>query len=225
MTFEQRKAYEEKLKQMSPEEINELIQKQCLFCKIVKGDVPSYKVYEDNYVIAFLDIQPINKGHVLVVPKKHYSLITQTPDEIVSHLFVIAKRIAPVVFELMNATGILITQRNGSSAGQAVPHVHIHIIPTMKNDLATDFKERIKEVTDEEMKTISEAISEGMKRVYFKPKNKTETEQQVLQAPEGSANKPDADKKTNASEKKENKVTGIFSEEFRNKLKAKRILP
>ena len=183
MTAEQKKAYEDKLKNMSPEEIQDMIRKQCIFCKIAANESPSYKVYEDDKVIAFLDIKPINKGHVLVVPKSHYSLLTQVPDDLVAHLFTVAKKISPIVFEMMDASGILILQSNGSSAGQVIPHIHIHIVPTYDKEQYTDFKDRLDNVEKKDFEKINVALSEGIKKIYGKSLFEKPAEKKEIENP------------------------------------------
>src|SRR3989338_6747191 len=84
---EQLKALQEKIKQMSPEELKEFQKKQCIFCQIIAGKVQSRKVYEDEHVIAILDINPTNPGHTLLVTKEHYSIMPQLPEEEVAHVF------------------------------------------------------------------------------------------------------------------------------------------
>ncbi len=165
LTSEQKKQLEEKLKSMTPEQINDAIRQQCLFCKIARGDISCHKIYEDEKVLAFLDIQPLHPGHVLVIPKEHYSFLTQLPDDLTSYLFTVVKKITPIVFELMHAEGILVIQRNGPSAGQLIPHIHVHIIPTYKGDDVKDFKEREK-ADEADLKNISLEFSNAIKKIY-----------------------------------------------------------
>lgn len=106
----------------------------CLFCKIIKGDIPGAKVYEDDKVLAFLDIKPINPGHVLVAPKEHYANILDTPEEILSAVISAVKKIAPAVLTAVNAKGFNLGVNNGSDAGQLVPHLHFHIMPRHLDD-------------------------------------------------------------------------------------------
>jgi len=105
----------------------------CIFCKIVKGEIPSTKVYEDSNFLAFMDIKPMAKGHVLLIPKSHHQWMTDTPDEIISDVFIVAKN-------LMNKikTGLPCDYVQLSIVGKEVPHFHIHLIPRFMNDgLAT----------------------------------------------------------------------------------------
>ena len=101
----------------------------CVFCKIAAKEAPAHVVYEDDKVIAFMSIQPINVGHTLVVPKKHYENIYEISEEDVAYLYKIVKKIAHAVKKAVNAEGIRIVQNNGEAAGQVIFHMHVHIIP------------------------------------------------------------------------------------------------
>jgi len=90
-------------------------------------------VYEDDSVLAFMDIQPISKGHVLVVPKRHYTNIHEIPEDEVSYLFQIVKKISLAIKNGLSADGLSIVQNNGAVAGQVVFHLHVHIIPRYIN--------------------------------------------------------------------------------------------
>ena len=105
----------------------------CAFCKIARKEAPASRVYEDEQVIAFLSIQPINIGHTLVVPKKHYKNIYEIPEEEVGYLYKIVKKIAHAVTKAVDAEGIRIVQNNGEAAGQVIFHMHVHIIPMNKD--------------------------------------------------------------------------------------------
>ena len=105
----------------------------CAFCKIVRNEATASPVYEDDKVIAFLSIQPINIGHTLVVPKKHYENIYEIPEEEVAHLYKIVKKVAYAVKNAVSAEGIRIVQNNGEAAGQVIFHLHVHIIPMSKD--------------------------------------------------------------------------------------------
>lgn len=106
----------------------------CVFCRIVKGELPSTKVYEDKDTIAFLDIGPVVKGHTLVVPKKHHDPLMNTPAEILRNLITVVQMVAIAQTRGLGADGINVTQANGPLAGQEVPHIHFHVIPRFKND-------------------------------------------------------------------------------------------
>lgn len=102
---------------------------KCLFCRIATGKLHSQKVYEDDKVLAFLDIRPINRGHTLVIPKDHYENIHDIPEDLISHVYKIVKKIADAQKKVFSPTGIAVAQNNGKSAGQIVFHFHTHIIP------------------------------------------------------------------------------------------------
>ena len=107
---------------------------ECIFCKIVAGEIPSYKIYEDDKVLAFLDINPITDGHTLLIPKEHFQMMADTPDELVSYLFVRAKELMKVIKETMKADYVSL-----SVVGVDVPHFHIHFVPRNFNDGLTGF--------------------------------------------------------------------------------------
>ena len=105
----------------------------CIFCRIVKGEIPCYKIYEDDKVLVFLDINPLSKGHTLVLPKEHFENILDIPIELYEYISKIVKRVAINIQEKYIPEGILINQNNGKKAGQEVPHFHIHIKPLYKD--------------------------------------------------------------------------------------------
>jgi histidine triad (HIT) family protein len=102
---------------------------ECIFCQIIRKEVSASIVYEDEQVIAFLSNRPVNEGHTLVTPKKHYENIYDIPMEEAGHLFKIAKKMAHAVRDATSAEGIRIVQNNGEAAGQVIFHLHVHIIP------------------------------------------------------------------------------------------------
>lgn len=107
----------------------------CIFCSIIKGSLPASIIYEDKYLLAFMDIQPVNKGHVLIISRQHKELIFELDDIILSRMFVLAKNINNAIRESgIKAEGINLFLADGKSAGQEVMHVHLHIIPRFLND-------------------------------------------------------------------------------------------
>jgi histidine triad (HIT) family protein len=106
----------------------------CIFCKIIANEIPATTVYEDEEVLVFMDIGPIIKGHTLVIPKKHYDPVTDTPDDVLDKLHRVAKKIAGAQMNGLGADGVNIMQNNGKAAGQVVPHLHIHVIPRFCDD-------------------------------------------------------------------------------------------
>jgi len=110
------------------------LQQDCIFCKIVKKEIPSKIIFEDGNNIAFLDIFPISQGHSIVIPKKHYNTIEDIPDEDLSDLFRVVKYVAQLLKLKLNLEGYNILQNNFNVAGQVVKHIHVHIIPRSNND-------------------------------------------------------------------------------------------
>lgn len=106
----------------------------CLFCKIIVGEIPSEKVFEDERTYAFLDIHPINKGHTLVVPKTHAENIHDISSTDFCTLMETVRNLAPVVKKAVGADGINIGMNNGGAAGQIIFHTHVHIIPRFESD-------------------------------------------------------------------------------------------
>jgi len=106
----------------------------CIFCKIVAGEIPSYKVYEDDDVLAFLDIAPVAKGHTLIIPKKHWQNMEDISDDGLVKLIKGVKRVGNLLKEKLGVSGYNINENNDPVAGQAVPHIHWHIIPREEGD-------------------------------------------------------------------------------------------
>jgi histidine triad (HIT) family protein len=108
----------------------------CIFCKIAKGEIPSVKVYEDDGVLAFLDISPVEKGHTLVISKRtHSEALIDTPPEILAEMVAAAKKIGAAMLKA-GWGGFNVAQNNYPDGGQAVPHIHFHIIPRAKGRTA-----------------------------------------------------------------------------------------
>lgn len=101
----------------------------CIFCKIINGEIPSAKVYEDEHVYAFLDISQVTKGHTLVIPKVHTKDIFELPQDVAGHLFSSVPKIAQAIKEAYSLEGLNILNNNGEKAGQTVFHYHLHLIP------------------------------------------------------------------------------------------------
>jgi histidine triad (HIT) family protein len=114
--------------------ISEYASETCIFCKIIKGEIPSSKVYEDEKVFAFLDIGPVNKGHTLVIPKEHHETIVDVPDDLLKDVIVVVKKLSKTVKNGVGADGFSVLTNNYEAAGQVVPHAHFHIIPRLNSD-------------------------------------------------------------------------------------------
>ncbi|HSH43203.1 MAG TPA: HIT family protein [Arenicellales bacterium] len=106
----------------------------CIFCKIVAGEVPSFKVYEDEHTLAFMDINPANRGHALAIPKTHSPNLYETPDESLAVTIATARKVARAVQKTVNPDGMNLVQANGPGAAQSVFHLHLHLIPRFMDD-------------------------------------------------------------------------------------------
>lgn len=106
----------------------------CIFCDLINGAGEVSICYEDSSAIAFMDIQPVNLGHVLVVPREHYESLTDTPPELAMHLFDVALRLSPVIRRLNEAEDMNLVVNSGPHAGQNVFHHHVHLIPRRSGD-------------------------------------------------------------------------------------------
>lgn len=109
--------------------------KDCIFCKIVRSELPSHKLYEDENILAFMDIQPVNPGHLLIIPKKHAEFVSEVDDNVFGKMNVIAKNLNTAIRKSgLKAEGVNFFLADGKAAGQEVSHVHLHIFPRFKND-------------------------------------------------------------------------------------------
>ncbi len=110
------------------------LDENCIFCKIVKGDIPCAKIFEDDKVLSFLDIAPANKGHALIVTKNHYETLLEIPDDYLEDMMLKAKKIAQALSAALGNEGFNVLMNNKQVAGQLVPHAHVHIIPRFTGD-------------------------------------------------------------------------------------------
>ncbi len=106
----------------------------CIFCKIAAGTIPCAKVYEDDDVISFMDINPISEAHTLIITKQHYQYAHQCPPQLFARLASKLPSIAAAVLEVSGADGYNLLCNNGNASGQVVPHLHFHVIPRFKGD-------------------------------------------------------------------------------------------
>lgn len=110
------------------------IEEDCVFCKIVRGDLPCSRLFEDDRVLAFLDIAPWNKGHSLIIPKEHHNSITTVPTAFLDRMMAIAPALGAALMRAADADGFNLLLSNGPCAGQVVPHAHLHVIPRHPDD-------------------------------------------------------------------------------------------
>lgn len=140
---------------------NVMLVQDCLFCGIIQKKIPSIPVYEDKNFFAFLDIGPVNKGHVLVIPKEHSDTLFGVRSELGSSLLAIIQKLGKAVMQATGASGLNVMQNNYRSAGQEVDHVHWHIIPRFYGDGHDPWaKNHYRD--NEEMNTIADAIKKHL---------------------------------------------------------------
>ncbi|MCG1980124.1 HIT family protein [Staphylococcus epidermidis] len=108
---------------------------ETIFSKIISGEIPSFKIYENDYVYAFLDIYQVSKGHTLLVPKKPSANIFETDEETMKHIGVALPKVANAIKKAFHPDGLNIIQNNGEYADQSVFHIHFHLIPRYENDI------------------------------------------------------------------------------------------
>jgi len=133
---------------------------ECIFCKIVSGEIPAVKVLDEELVIAFMDINPSSRGHMLVVPKRHAENIFEISESDLSATMNAVKRCAKAVKEALKAEGITVLQLNGRASDQIIPHFHIHIIPRWENDGLPVSTWEMKPGDMEEIKDIAQKVKE-----------------------------------------------------------------
>jgi histidine triad (HIT) family protein len=134
----------------------------CVFCKIVRRQSPASIVYEDETVMAFLDIRPLNMGHTLVITKAHYVDIFDTPEEQIRQVHRVTKQVALAVKKATKADGISIIQQNGKAAGQDIFHLHVHVVPRFEGQKLAAFNE-LKVVDRAKLDGMAEEIKQLLK--------------------------------------------------------------
>ena len=134
----------------------------CVFCSIVSGSIPAQKVHEGKDVIAFLDINPIARGHVLVVPREHHATWLDLRDELAAALALESQRVARAVVKAQGADGFNLLMNNDKCAGQAIFHAHFHVVPRKKDD-GIRFNWKTKPYAGGEIDTVAAAIRAELK--------------------------------------------------------------
>jgi histidine triad (HIT) family protein len=150
---------EQNLENLSPEQIEELMKKNCLFCGLISGDIPSVRVYEDDYFLAFLDINPASEGHVILIPKDHVMSI----EEVKPRIFEIAQSIVAAQKRGLGVNGVSVLIPEGPDAGQKLAHASIHMIPRKQNDGL--FAWQGQQASEEQLKSSAEKISGNINKV------------------------------------------------------------
>ena len=134
-----------------------------IFCRIIDGEIPCVKVYEDDDVLAILDISQTTKGHTLVIPKAPCSDFLSAPKEILNKVFAVAQRIGQAQSSILGAKGVNILSNVGAEAGQSVPHFHVHVIPRYGKDNGFQITMKEQDVSSIDLPRLACAIQEGIK--------------------------------------------------------------
>ena len=191
---EERKAFEEKIKRMSPEELKEFQKRNCVFCSIVLGHIPAKKVYEDNHCLAVLEINPAAPGHILLLPKEHHAIMPQIPEEEIGHLFMAAKHLSHALLRGLKCGGVNLFVANGAVAGQKFQHFVIHIIPRKEGDgIKLELPQR--EIPEDILSKINEVVQNrfnelmGIKKEVVKVETKEHAEKKKEAADEEESEK------------------------------------
>ena len=134
----------------------------CVFCAIITKDEQASIVFENDFSISFMDRYPLNRGHLLVIPKQHYQYLTDMENNDVAQLFEIVNILTKHVWKIVNADGLNISQSNGLAASQDIFHVHIHIIPRFINDTDNDSWPSRKITTEQELDNLASQIKSSL---------------------------------------------------------------
>ena len=133
----------------------------CIFCKIIAGEIPSIKVFEDGNTLAFMDINPLSEGHLLVVPKKHFTTLFDADDESLAQTFSVVRKLAVALQKALGIDSLNLLQANGRWAVQSVPHFHVHVIPRREND-GVPLDPELKPGNVEQVRKTGEAIATAL---------------------------------------------------------------
>ena len=193
---------------MTPEQMAEAAKQQCIFCHISAGRAAAKKVYEDDKVVAVLDINPANPGHVLLVTKEHYMVMPQIPEDVIQHIGMVTKAISHALLRALKAQGTTIFVANGVTAGQRAQHFMLHIIPRMENDgVGIDIPQFT--ISDSDYKKIHGVLSKGIAKAFGKVEGLEEEskkeEKMIEKAEEKIEKKAEEEKKEEHAEKKTGK--------------------
>ena len=136
----------------------------CIFCKIIAGEIPSVKIYEDEHVFAFMDIMPLSKGHTLLIPKTHREFVYDMTPEEAGQLFAVAPKIAKAIQETFEPEGMNLLNNNGAKAGQSVFHFHLHFIPRygQTDGFGAKWMTKEKEFTTERIQELAESVKKKL---------------------------------------------------------------
>jgi len=174
---------------MSPEEMQRMQEEQCPFCKIIKGEIPSQKIFEDDNHLAILDINPANEGHILLLPKKHYQIMPQMPENELSKMFLLSKKLSKILLQTYQSGGTSVFVANGGVAGQRAPHFMMHVIPRLENDGLFNLPK--KELNGNDLNSVQKTLISHLSKMFGKKvvEDKPVENKKVLE----SIKKPESD--------------------------------
>jgi len=172
---EQRQGLKEQIENATSEQIEAFIsqEQECLFCGIGKGKTETFKIYEDDTVLAFLDITPSVAGQTIIIPKEHYQFIFQLPDNVLWNISRVIKLLMPLIVNATQSQGVSIYVAQGPAAGQRVAHLAINIIPRFEKDKAVFAWER-SEVHKDEIEKVAKEIKTSVTKIISEEKAKIE---------------------------------------------------
>lgn len=156
---------EKKTEDMSPEEIAKLQKENCVFCKIISGEIPSQKVHEDDLCIGILDINPATQGHILLLPKEHYAIMPLMPDDLLKHMSQVSQNISNALLSALGVQGTTVFIANGQYAGQKAPHVMIHVVPRFKSDKLSNFSLPKHQLDSEKVAQLAQTLHQNMAKM------------------------------------------------------------
>jgi histidine triad (HIT) family protein len=132
----------------------------CIFCKVLAGDLPSERIYEDEHTVAVMDINPWTRGHAVVIPRKHAENLFEIEDDELEHVAIAAKRVATTIRDRLDCDGVNLLQSNGAAAWQTIFHLHFHVIPRYEDD-PLELPTRPKQASPEELAEVASEIRGG----------------------------------------------------------------
>ena len=141
------------------------IKERCIFCQIASGRISAKTVYSDNDVMAILDINPANPGHILLLTREHYQIMPQIPEPLIGHLFVVAKMLSQAGLRALKTTGTTIMVANGAIAGQRAPHFMMHIIPRVEGD-EVSFKTAVSKLEKADLDIAYAALKKKINQLF-----------------------------------------------------------
>ena len=195
---------------LSPDEMAAMSREQCIFCHIASGKVAAKKVYEDDKVACVLDINPGNPGHVLIVPKEHYVIMPQIPEDVLQHIGMVAKGVSHAQLRALKAQGTNIFVANGVTAGQRAQHFMMHVIPRMDGDQLT-FALPERAMSEADMKKAQVILKKALAKalglkVPEEKEDKTESQTPKKEEAKAKPKEEPEEKEKKAEEKSEKKV-------------------